>query len=102
MIRIITNRVKNAIEAIKKKKVSAIKAIVSSAKENIKSIVSDNGKSIAEHRKDMIFEPMFSQNQVEWNLIYRKLKNIDGHKRSISFSTSENRETPFSVILPKT
>lgn len=102
LIRVITNLIKNAIQATEKQDNPIIDVKVSSEKNNIKIVVSDNGKGIPEDLKHLIFEPKFTTKSSGMGLGLPMIKNIiEAYDGSISFSSSENVGTSFSVILPK-
>ena len=60
LIRIVTNLVKNALQASEKEENPIIEVKVLSEQNNVKITVSDNGKGISEEVKDLIFEPKFT------------------------------------------
>jgi signal transduction histidine kinase len=102
LIRIVTNLVKNAIQASESQKEPLIDVKVSSEKNNIKIVVSDNGKGIAEDVKHLVFEPKFTTKTSGMGLGLPMIKNIiEAYDGSISFSSAENVGTSFTVVLPK-
>ena len=103
LIRVITNLVKNAIQATDKEENPLIEVKVLSENNNLKIIVSDNGKGIAEDVKDLIFEPKFTTKTSGMGLGLAMIKNIiEAYDGVISFTSKEEEGTVFSVILPKT
>ena len=103
LIRIVTNLVKNAIQASDKEENPLIEVKVSSENNNISITVSDNGKGISEDVKDLIFEPKFTTKSSGMGLGLPMIKNIiEAYEGTISFTSEEGFGTVFTVILPKT
>lgn len=102
LIRIVTNLVKNAIQAIEIQENPLIEVKVSSEKNNIKIVVTDNGKGISNDVKELVFEPKFTTKSSGMGLGLPMIKNIiEAYDGTISFSSAENVGTSFTVILPK-
>jgi nitrogen fixation/metabolism regulation signal transduction histidine kinase len=102
LIRIVTNLVKNAMQASEDEENPIIDVVVLLEKEDIKIIVSDNGKGIAEDVKDLIFEPKFTTKSSGMGLGLPMIKNIiEAYDGTISFTSEEEKGTIFTVILPK-
>ncbi len=102
LIRIVTNLVKNAMQASKNIENPIIDVTVSLDKENIIIIVSDNGKGISEDVKDLIFEPKFTTKSSGMGLGLPMIKNIiEAYEGSISFTSEEGEGTVFTITLPK-
>lgn len=102
MIRIVTNLVKNAIQATEKEENSLIEVKVFTDQNTIKISVSDNGKGISENVKDLIFEPKFTTKSSGMGLGLPMIKNIiEAYDGSISFTSKEGEGTVFTVVLPK-
>lgn len=102
LIRIITNLVKNAIQAIPDEK-DAKKIIVSIKKEGTNAIikVQDNGKGIAEEDFERIFEPKFTTKTSGMGLGLAIIKNIiENYNGNITFESKLDKGTTFKVILP--
>ncbi len=104
LIRILTNLIKNATQAIKKDEVAPrIEVKVSSEGNNVKITVSDNGKGITYKNKELIFEPKFTTKTSGMGLGLPMIKNIiEAYDGSINFTSTEGIGTVFTVILPKT
>ena len=103
LIRILTNLVKNAIQATEKVENPLIEVTVLSENNNLKITVSDNGKGISDDVKDLIFEPKFTTKTSGMGLGLAMIKNIiEAYDGVISFTSKEDVGTVFSVILPKT
>ena len=102
LIRIITNLVKNALQASEKEENPIIDVKVASEKNKVKITVSDNGKGIAENVKDLIFEPKFTTKSSGMGLGLGMIKNIiEAYDGEISFTSKEGLGSVFTVILPK-
>ncbi|WP_144896074.1 PAS domain-containing sensor histidine kinase [Lutibacter sp. Hel_I_33_5] len=103
LIRIVTNLIKNALQASEKEEKPIIEVKVKSEKNNVKIIVSDNGKGISEEVKDLIFEPKFTTKSSGMGLGLPMIKNIiEAYDGTISFTSKEGIGTVFTVMLPKT
>ena len=103
LIRIITNLVKNAIQATDKVENPLIEVTVLSENNSLKITVSDNGKGISDDVKDLIFEPKFTTKTSGMGLGLAMIKNIiEAYDGVISFTSKEEVGTVFTVILPKT
>lgn len=102
LIRIVTNLVKNAIQATDNQTEPKIEVKVFADKKNIRIIVSDNGKGIADNLKNLVFEPKFTTKTSGMGLGLPMIKNIiEAYNGTISFSSKENVGTSFTIILPK-
>ncbi len=103
LIRILTNLVKNATQAINTEENPHIEVKVLSENNNVKIVVSDNGKGISETNKKLIFEPKFTTKTSGMGLGLPMIKNIiEAYGGNISFTSTEGIGTVFTVILPKT
>ena len=102
LIRIVTNLIKNSLQATEKEENPLINVEVLSEGSKVKIVVSDNGKGISDDVKDLIFEPKFTTKSSGMGLGLAMIKNIieayDGH---ISFTSKEGIGTVFTVVLPK-
>lgn len=102
LIRIVTNLIKNAIQATKGIDLPKIEVKVSSKDEKVVIEVKDNGKGINEEVKDLIFEPKFTTKTSGMGLGLPMIKNIiEAYEGSINFTSEEGKGTTFTVILPK-
>ena len=102
LIRIVTNLVKNAMQASEKEENPIIDVMVLSEKKQIIISVSDNGKGIAEDVEALIFEPKFTTKSSGMGLGLPMIKNIiEAYDGTISFTSKEGKGTVFTVILPK-
>jgi nitrogen fixation/metabolism regulation signal transduction histidine kinase len=102
LIRIITNLVKNAIQAIPKNKEN--KEVLVSVEKNHKNVlitVSDNGVGIESKNIERIFEPKFTTKNSGMGLGLGIIKNIiENYKGTITFETQIGLGTTFTVSLP--
>jgi two-component system nitrogen regulation sensor histidine kinase NtrY len=102
LIRIVTNLVKNAMQACENEENPIIEVVVLSEKNNVKITVTDNGKGISEKVKDLIFEPKFTTKSSGMGLGLAMIKNIiEAYDGTISFTSEVEIGTVFTVILPK-
>jgi nitrogen fixation/metabolism regulation signal transduction histidine kinase len=102
LIRIVTNLIKNAIQAVQEKENPKIDVRVLDINGDIKIEVTDNGKGIKEDVKHLVFEPKFTTKSSGMGLGLPMIKNIiEAYEGSIDFSSTEGKGTVFTVILPK-
>ena len=102
LIRIITNLVKNAIQAIPENQENKT-VIVSIRKESNNAIISvkDNGKGILFKDFDRIFEPKFTTKSSGMGLGLAIIKNIiENYNGTITFESQLGKGTKFIVTLP--
>ncbi|WP_117616547.1 ATP-binding protein [Flavobacterium suncheonense] len=102
LIRIITNLVKNAIQAIPEDKVNPLVVVtVFREGENAKIIVKDNGKGISIENKNRIFEPKFTTKTSGMGLGLGIIRNIvESYHGTIDFESEPEAGTEFTVTLP--
>ena len=103
LIRVVTNLVKNSIQAIPEDSLNPkIKVTVSSDASAIKINVEDNGIGIAEDNKPKVFEPKFTTKTSGMGLGLAMVKNIvETYKGNITFTSQKDEGTTFTVTLPK-
>jgi len=102
LIRIITNLVKNALQATEEVENPMIIVAVSSLDNSLKITVFDNGKGITDEMKELIFEPKFTTKTSGMGLGLAMIKSIiEAYDGTISFVSEKNKGTTFTVILPK-
>lgn len=102
LIRIITNLVKNATQAIPDNQETKM-VLVSLKKEKNQVIITikDNGTGINPEHIDNIFEPKFTTKNSGMGLGLGIIKNIiENYNGTITFETKFGRGTIFTVILP--
>ncbi len=102
LIRIVTNLIKNATQAVEQTLNPRIEVRVFEVKEEIVIEVEDNGKGIEEDVKHLIFEPKFTTKTRGMGLGLPMIKNIiEAYKGTISFASAAGVGTTFKVTLPK-
>ncbi|MEE9363989.1 MAG: ATP-binding protein [Cellulophaga sp.] len=102
LIRVITNLVKNAIQAVPEVESPRILVSVVSDIGYVKLIVADNGIGIADEVKDKVFEPKFTTKTSGMGLGLGMVKSIvENYKGSIGFTSQEGKGTAFTVKFPK-
>jgi len=103
LIRIVTNLIKNATQAIEGTEEPKIDVSVSSKENKIIIEVTDNGKGIGKEVEHLIFEPKFTTKSSGMGLGLPMIRNIiEAYDGSISFTSIAGKGTTFTVILPKT
>ena len=102
LIRIITNLVKNAIQAIPENQREKIVSVsVKRHEDQVLISVSDNGTGIEEQNIPRIFEPKFTTKNSGMGLGLGIIKNIiENYKGTITFETQYGKGTVFTVSLP--
>lgn len=102
LIRIITNLVKNAIQAIPdEQEEKAIIVTVKRDRHNVLIMVKDNGTGIESPNIARIFEPKFTTKTSGMGLGLGIIKNIiENYKGTITFDTESGKGTVFTVSLP--
>lgn len=103
LIRVITNLVKNGIQAIPHDKENPkIKVKVASENDMVKITVEDNGIGVSDENKNKIFEPKFTTKTSGMGLGLAMVKNIvETYKGSITFTSQQEIGTTFTVTFPK-
>lgn len=102
LIRVVTNLVKNATQALDEIEKPKIEVTVSEENERVLILVADNGKGILEEDKDKIFEPKFTTKSSGMGLGLPMVKNIiEAYNGSITFTTQLDKGTVFKIVLPK-
>ena len=102
LIRIITNLVKNAIQAIPEhQKEKLVFISIKRQNSNVLISVKDNGSGIETKHIDRIFEPKFTTKNKGMGLGLGIIKNIiENYKGTITFETEIGKGTIFTVSLP--
>ena len=102
LIRVVTNLVKNAIQAVPDVASPRILVSVISEGDFVKISVADNGIGISDEFKDKVFEPKFTTKSSGMGLGLGMVKNIvETYKGSIEFTSQPGKGTVFTVRLPK-
>jgi signal transduction histidine kinase len=103
LIRVVTNLVKNGIQAMPSDKEDPqIKVRVFIEDNLVKITVEDNGSGIAEETKARVFEPKFTTKSSGMGLGLAMVKNIvETFKGNITFTSELGKGTVFTVTFPK-
>ena len=102
LIRVITNLVKNAIQAVPEVESPRILVSVVSQGEKVKISVADNGIGIQDGFKDKVFEPKFTTKSSGMGLGLGMVKNIvETYNGSINFTSQPGKGNVFTVMFPK-
>lgn len=102
LIRIITNLVKNATQAVSENNPDP-NVLVSVSEENkmVRIVVKDNGIGVPEEYKSHIFEPKFTTKSSGMGLGLGIIKKIiENYNGTITFESQQNAGTAFTVTLP--
>lgn len=102
LIRIITNLVKNAIQAIPEEQENkAVLVSVNAEEDNVIIAVKDNGIGIDTENTERIFEPKFTTKTSGMGLGLGIIKNIiENYKGTITFESELGKGSTFIVSLP--
>ncbi|MFX0555902.1 sensor histidine kinase [Maribacter sp. CXY002] len=102
LIRVVTNLVKNAIQAVPEVESPRILVSVATDGDMVKISVADNGVGIEAEFEDKIFEPKFTTKTSGMGLGLGMVKNIvETYKGSIKFTSQPGKGTVFCVKFPK-
>jgi two-component system, NtrC family, nitrogen regulation sensor histidine kinase NtrY len=101
LLRVFTNLITNAIQAIDDREKGVIKIEVKSSDNDILISVSDNGKGISDEEKARIFSPNFTTKSAGSGLGLSMVKNIiETAGGKIRFESELNKGTIFYILLP--
>lgn len=101
LIRVVTNLIKNGIQAIPEGQVPRIVVNVTQDNDYVKIIVSDNGIGISEENKAKVFEPKFTTKTSGMGLGLAMVKNImETYNGTITFVSQQDKGTTFTVAFP--
>ncbi|MBC2843765.1 sensor histidine kinase [Winogradskyella flava] len=103
LIRVVTNLVKNGIQAIPEDSENPkIEVRVFSDNDEVKITVEDNGSGITDENKEKVFEPKFTTKTSGMGLGLAMVKNIvETYNGSITFVSQQGKGTTFTVTFPK-
>ncbi len=103
LIRVVTNLVKNGIQALPEDSENPkIEVKVFCENDIVKITVEDNGLGISEENKSKIFEPKFTTKTSGMGLGLAMVKNIvETYNGSITFVSQQGIGTTFTVAFPK-
>ncbi len=101
-IRVMTNLIKNSIQAIPHDREPSIHVKIIESAKIVKIIVSDNGMGVSKKNKEKIFEPKFTTKSDGMGLGLGIVKNIiNSHRGNISYKSKNKKGTDFTISLPK-
>ena len=101
LIRVVTNLLNNAIQAIPEDRDPMILVSIHSNKKNVVINIQDNGNGISEENKTKVFEPSFTTKSSGMGLGLSMIQSImNAYNGSITFKTKENQGTTFKVTFP--
>ena len=96
IVRVITNLIKNAIQAVEQNKMAIVNISITKDPEFINVAVADNGKGISEKMKSQIFQPYFTTKTSGTGLGLAIVKNIMTEiGGSVSFEKAKENGTIF-------
>lgn len=102
LIRVVTNLVKNGIQAMPENKTPKMVINVETDNNAVIITVADNGSGISEENKAKVFEPKFTTKTSGMGLGLAMVKNIvETHNGTITFKTEKGHGTTFTVTFPK-
>jgi len=102
LIRVVTNLVKNATQALIYEENPKILVEVLEDEEMVIIKVSDNGVGVAQEDKEKVFEPKFTTKSSGMGLGLAMVKNIvETYQGDISFISEKDKGTIFTVKFPK-
>ena len=101
-IRVMTNLIKNSIQAIPHDREPIIHVNITERLKTVRVTVSDNGLGVSKNNRDKIFEPKFTTKSDGMGLglgIVRSI--INSHRGKISYKSKSKKGTDFKISLPK-
>jgi len=104
LIRVVTNLIKNSIQAIDQNKPEdpRIEVKVFSEGSNAIITVRDNGVGVSEDNRGRVFEPKFTTKTSGMGLGLAMVKKIvETYNGTITFDSDEGKSTTFRVSFPK-
>lgn len=102
LIRVITNLVKNAIQAVPDVESPRILVTVASEGPHVKISVADNGVGILDENREKVFEPKFTTKSSGTGLGLGMVKNIvENYGGTINFTSKIGKGTVFTIRFPK-
>lgn len=102
LVRVVTNLVKNAIQAVPEVGSPRILVSVSADGDFVKISVADNGVGIADDVREKVFEPKFTTKSSGMGLGLGMVKNIvETYGGTITFTSQKGKGTVFTVRFPR-
>jgi signal transduction histidine kinase len=104
LIRVVTNLIKNSIQAVEQNQTEEprVDVRVYSENEMVVITVKDNGLGVLDENKDKVFEPKFTTKSSGMGLGLAMVKKIvNNYGGEISFISEGGKGTTFKVIFPK-
>jgi len=102
LIRVITNLLKNAFQAIPDDRIPEIEVSISEKNDDVHISISDNGYGISKTDTEKIFEPSFTTKSSGMGLGLSMIKSIiTAYDGNITFSSKSNVGTIFNITFPK-
>ena len=102
LIRVITNLLKNAFQAIPEGRTPKIDVNISENNDDVSISISDNGYGISKTDMKKIFEPSFTTKSSGMGLGLSMIKSIiTAYNGNITFSSKSNVGTTFNINFPK-
>lgn len=102
LIRVITNLVKNAIQAVPEVESPRILVTVATEGPHVKISVADNGVGISDGNREKVFEPKFTTKSSGTGLGLGMVKNIvENYGGTINFTSKIGKGTVFTIRFPK-
>lgn len=103
LIRVVTNLLKNAIQATTETKNPKILVQINQDHRFVYLNIADNGIGIAEENQSKIFEPKFTTKTSGMGLGLGMVKNIvENYNGKITFKSKQGKGTTFTIQIPKT
>ena len=101
IVRIMTNLIKNAIQACENIKSPVIKVSIKKMSKTVIITVKDNGNGIPLNIRKNIFEPNFTTKSGGMGLGLGMVKNlVNSYKGKIDFESKVNKGTTFKITFP--
>lgn len=102
LIRILTNLLKNAIQATDHLESPEIKVALTESKQDVIIKIADNGHGIKEENQNRIFEPKFTTKSSGMGLGLGMVKNIiEKYHGDIKLTSQEEKGSLFEIKIPK-
>ncbi len=101
LIRVITNLIKNALQAMPNDRVTLIQVTIFNDLNTATLVISDNGSGIDPKNQSHIFEPNFTTKSSGMGLGLAMVKSIvETYGGTISFTSQLNQGTRFTINIP--